>query len=160
MAAGGGADPHTPSRRGVERIFCSICGRSWGVYLGKTPRMWNVRAGKVFCDRRTCALLGVLAEAKALGQAGSQVPSQNNSWTSRAPGAPRLPPLRPAIERTRCSNCGRVWAVYKGKLPHMWTLFANKIFCDRRACKAARLAARQGQAVSGGSRNADRYGTR
>jgi hypothetical protein len=48
-----------------------------------------------------------------------------------------LPPARHPIERIRCSNCGRTWAVYEGRSPRMWTVLADGIFCDRRPCNAA-----------------------
>jgi hypothetical protein len=43
-----------PPARPIERVRCSVCGRTWAVYAGKTPRLWTVVAKKVFCDRRPC----------------------------------------------------------------------------------------------------------
>ncbi len=54
----------------------------------------------------------------------------------RVSRTPRLPPSRHPIEQVRCSVCGRTWAVYEGRLPRMWTAFADEVFCDRRPCNA------------------------
>jgi hypothetical protein len=43
-----------PSPHRIERVRCSACGRTWGVYEGKLPRLWNAHEGDVFCDRRPC----------------------------------------------------------------------------------------------------------
>jgi hypothetical protein len=48
-----------------------------------------------------------------------------------------LPPARRPIERIRCTNCGRTWAVYEGRNPRMWTVLPDAVFCDRRPCNAA-----------------------
>ncbi len=51
----------------IQRIRCSCCGRSWAVYEGKIPRLWNVLGSEVFCDRRPCnaALCQARKAAKA-----------------------------------------------------------------------------------------------
>jgi hypothetical protein len=48
----------------------------------------------------------------------------------------KLSPRQP-IEQVRCSACGRTWAVYEGRIPRMWSVHSNEIFCDRRPCNAA-----------------------
>ena len=55
----------------------------------------------------------------------------------RPPMRPLLPLSPHSIERICCSICGRVWAVYEGKMPRMWTVLGEKVFCDRRPCNAA-----------------------
>jgi hypothetical protein len=57
----------------------------------------------------------------------------------------KLSPRQP-IEQVRCSACGRTWAVYEGRIPRMWSVISNEIFCDRRPCNAAlaRMRAAQG----------------
>ncbi len=117
-----------PSRHPIERIRCSICGRSWAVYEGRTPRLWTVLRNKIFCDRRPCN--AALELARSRSQDGAREPP-------RASRTPKLPPPRHPIQNIRCSICGRRWAVYQGKIPHMWTVVAKKVFCDRPACSAA-----------------------
>ena len=50
---------------------------------------------------------------------------------------PKLPPSTHPIERIHYCVCGRTWGVYEGKLPRMWSVHENDVFCDRRACNAA-----------------------
>ncbi|OFX18428.1 MAG: hypothetical protein A2V77_24835 [Anaeromyxobacter sp. RBG_16_69_14] len=56
---------------------------------------------------------------------------------------PKLPPSLHPIERVRCSVCHRSWAVYKDKIPRMWTAHGGGLFCDRRPCNAALDRARR-----------------
>ncbi len=56
---------------------------------------------------------------------------------ARTSRMPKLPPPAHRIERVRCSVCGRTWGVYEGKIPRMWSVQGDAVFCDRRSCIAA-----------------------
>ncbi len=57
-----------PPRHRIERVRCCTCGRTWGVYEGRIPRMWNVYAGDIFCDRRPCN--AAFDQARKMAKAG------------------------------------------------------------------------------------------
>ena len=66
----------------------------------------------------------------------------------RVSRTPKMPPSRHPIQRICCTNCGRSWAAYEGRIPRGWNVLGDAVFCDRRPCSAALarrgVAARQG----------------
>ncbi len=41
--------------RPLERVQCSHCARTWGVYAGTIPRMWTRIGDKLLCDTQACS---------------------------------------------------------------------------------------------------------
>ncbi len=46
--------PLPSPRRPLQRVRCSNCGRTWGVYEGTIPRLWTLVDDRLFCDTHGC----------------------------------------------------------------------------------------------------------
>lgn len=97
------AYPLPPPRRPLERVECSNCGRTWGVYAGTIPRMWTRFGDKLLCDTHACNAELERLRDEARKAAAAQQPSPLRSGRNELQADGRAPCVAAAAQ-LRCGS--------------------------------------------------------